>query len=339
MSFLSTVLILAFVAGVGDPPLPNPTPPKIVQGDLTLLKVASADAEDKGVVPAGSFVGRRIVFTNVSGRRLDVRVSATSCSCVSAKFSQSSVGPAESTTLTCEAPAAPVLGAQQQNVSFEVWDPATNQRQERGIILLRYTPDVMVQATPEIVNLTAVVGETASAEVIVAHSPDLAFDAKTLKPVNPWLKIQLGDTLPPTWRPDLKAERLRLSAVGDSIGVLTTFVSPNAQRSKEVQPQILVRLTVLPSIVADPPAIMLSAREKRDLRVRLLPLSEKTDMARSHAKATATWLVPQLITDHDSTSLTIRILPDAPVHAGADVEIKSDQGTVLVRIPVTRWCD
>lgn len=153
---------------------------RAVNGELTDLKVVSADPDFLGKLPIGARATRKLVFVNSGDAELALEVVSTTCGCTSAAFSKTVVAPRETTELEIRVTVNPGSAAQRQAVTFSIRKNGRPEPQ-RGVVLVKYEPDWVVEITPQILAMTVVQGVSRTAPIAVRERGDFVFPLDTLQ--------------------------------------------------------------------------------------------------------------------------------------------------------------
>lgn len=346
MASLISVVVLgaSLIPWAVDPPAPPPPLPQgggMIKGELKTLKVVSADREDKGVVPVGVTVHRRVTFVNTASYPVVPRVVSKTCGCASVKFEPETVKPNESATLLAEVAPAAILGPQTHGVTFEVYRPAEEGRPEesleRGVIAIRYTADLTVQAIPEQLTLEVPVGETRSATFVVANSGGAAIDLTTLRGDTDSVRCALTAQLPKSWREGEVGTQFTVTAKGERIGNAMHVVSPNGSRAAEVLPRVFVRVLTTPAVRFTPSAVTVDALQSSKELVMVRVGASITKDTQLVVRTTVPWASARFEGDQQEGRIVLTVDAKAPVRSGCEVEVVNPSGVVLGRVPVTVW--
>lgn len=152
----------------------QPDPPPILDRSASLVEVVSKDAEDKGAVPAGTSVSRRITLRNVSTSPVRIEVHRRSCACLAPAVEPDRIEPGQSASLTfgVVAPAAP--GQHVYSVTFKAIEEIEGdaRRVQEVHASLRHTSSFVCGVRPKRLAITAIQGERFEAPLFVQSLAD-----------------------------------------------------------------------------------------------------------------------------------------------------------------------
>jgi hypothetical protein len=157
----------------------------------TLVNVVSRDTADKGSVPLGSTVGRRIEVRNVTDRPVLLSVASKSCECMEPAADPPTIEPGQTSVLTFAVPAVASAERQVYTTVFKAiarGDAGETFTQEI-VVRVRYTTDFEFVVKPNRLDLTAVQRCQLDAPLYLQSlAPDGLVPAS---PASPWTDVAL----------------------------------------------------------------------------------------------------------------------------------------------------
>lgn len=316
--------------------LPAPEAVHGARGELTDLKVIAADPEDLGKLPIGARASRRLVFVHAGEGELELEVVKTTCGCTSASFSTLKLQPRETTELTVKVNVAPGSAPQQQAVTFSIKKNGVAEPQ-RGVVMVKYQPDWVVEITPSVVTLTVVKGETKSLPIAVRQMDRFDFPMETF---DTDLKgISFGAAEPVL---DDKSygviKAVSASVTGTSEGAQLGWIAPKCDEKDRVRPTLAAIRTILP-LRGVPGGLILSSQDagKGPVMVKLAARGEAKVMA-----AAAEIMPPiegasvKIVSSATEQAVELSCSTGALAHPwGGAVIVKDGSGVVVANIPVS----
>ncbi|MFN7021394.1 MAG: DUF1573 domain-containing protein [Phycisphaerales bacterium] len=136
--------------------------------------MVSRDAEDKGTVPAGTSVSRRITLRNVSTSPVRIEVHRRSCACLAPVVEPDRIEPGQTASLTFGAVAAAAPGQHVYSVTFKAIEEIDGdaRRVQSVHASLRHTSSFVCVVRPKRLAITAIQGERFEAPLFVQSLAD-----------------------------------------------------------------------------------------------------------------------------------------------------------------------
>lgn len=150
--FSLAILLILAAAGAGRPIQPV---------EVRLIRVVEVDAEDRGLIPPGSPVERKVHLVNQSKSVLQVRLIQKTCGCVSFSLEHDRIGVGEFTEVKVGTTAVQDIGPQRHGAELEVSRLAadgTTSDPERITVFYQYTPDLAYTVVPDRILIDVVQG-------------------------------------------------------------------------------------------------------------------------------------------------------------------------------------
>lgn len=308
-----------------------------------LVVLHEEEPEDRGAVPVGAPVTRRVMLDNTSAGPVRLRVVGTSCPCTTASLASSQLQAGERTSLTLALTASEVNGRQTYTAEVEAapLSPAGAKKQHIRVAI-SYMPDIEVQVLPRSVTIYASTRRPGTFDLYVRRfdSKEVEIDEVVLP--GDWLRVKA--ILPNPGAPAQRIVRLESADTNDTDRLGMIEVRVRGEGDSHHRLPVRVRTDAI--LRAEPPALIFTEKHEKFVPARrTLSLHAHPEGAGSDRPATARLSEGATFASLGAVAerapglweVEVKAIPTpagAPPHGREVIELLDDSGRVLHRVPV-----
>lgn len=309
----------------------------------TLVKVVSRDEDDKGSVPLGAAVGRRIVVRNVWDRPVRLTVASKSCECMDPMADPPTIEPGQTSVLTFQVAAVGTADQQEYTTVFKASADAGDGKTltQRIVARVRYTTEFEFVVKPRRVDATAVQGCPFEAPIYLQFVARDRFSPA--EPALPWPGLMLEPDPQPTLEGENAVWILRLRGTAMEGGLLRGILSFQVRGARDSRVEIPAAVHVQDRWQAVPPGVVWRAGtgDSPSVTVRLRDRCPTSTVGRpSHACLEPRMPGVRWLLLHDDGAATVRIEVDPaavrPPGVGT-LLLRDDADRIVGRVPIVLY--
>jgi hypothetical protein len=261
---------LALLAAAALMTQPAPSGNESSSRGSPLVEVVSRDEEDKGIVPLGEHVGRRVVIRNISEWPVRMTVASKSCPCMNPRADPERVPAGQTTTLWFEIAALGTQEQQHYTTTFKAVAEAGGRRLTQEVIAgLRYSTAFEYVVKPGRLNLATHQDEPIDARVFLQFVERDQYRPEKCESPWPCLSAQPEDS--PIVEGENASWPVHVRGTFDTIGVQSGMLKFAVGGAKASGVEVPITVRVLPRWTAAPPGVVLDLRSAQGVvRTRLV---------------------------------------------------------------------
>lgn len=326
--------------------VPQEQPPTVDAPVVKLVNVLEDEPADRGLIPIGQLVARRVGIENIAGVGLKLRVVGTSCPCAIAKLGAEFLAPGDSTKLELATTAESVGSKQWYTADVEVTEQSAEQgipRRERFRVSIGYLPDVQAVVFPHMVTMYSVSGRKEEFELVVRRLDGRAVSVADVNLPGEWLRVS---RVQPSVE-DARQQIITLAPATAVPGIYRGIISVKVDGEEAAANRLDASLRVEPEWVTLPAGIVWRETDRgwpAEARVRIrsrkgtaraagpfsaritdpCPLLKSVSIEQD-AAADAGYVLVARLSVIESQSIT---------HGSSMIDVVDSQGAVVLQVPI-----